>query len=84
MAHLPSVVSISTARSAIPELVNSRRAAEILGKSVATLKRWRYEGVGPNWVAMEGSIMYDVAVLLDYIKRNTKVASVRAAWEEAC
>lgn len=67
----------------LPQLVNTRKAAEILGRSPATLKRWRYEGVGPNWIEIEGRVSYDVAVLLDYIRTNTRVASVRAAMEEA-
>jgi hypothetical protein len=67
---------------AIPQLVDTRRAAEILGRSAATLKRWRYEGVGPNWIEIEGRVSYDVAVLLEYIQKNTRVASVRAVMEE--
>ncbi len=66
-----------------PRLVNTRRAAEILGRSPATLKRWRYEGIGPDYVEMEGRVSYDVAVLLEYIRQNTRVPSVRAAMEEA-
>ena len=70
-------------QASIPKLVNTQQAAEILGRSPATLKRWRYEGVGPNWIEIEGRVSYDVAVLLEYIRRNTRVASVRAAMEEA-
>jgi hypothetical protein len=65
----------------IPELVNARRAAEILDRSPNTLKRWRYEGIGPDYVEIEGRISYDVAVLLEYIRQNTRVPSVRAAME---
>jgi len=67
----------------IPRLVNTRRAAEILGRSPATLKRWRYEGVGPRYVEIEGRVSYDVAVLIDYINENTRVPSVRAYMEES-
>jgi hypothetical protein len=67
----------------LPEFIATKRAAEILGRSPATLKRWRYEGIGPEYVEIEGRIRYDVRVLLDYIKRNTRVPSVRAAMEEA-
>jgi predicted site-specific integrase-resolvase len=66
----------------LPQLVNPKKAAEILGRSVNTLKRWRYEGVGPDWVELEGRVSYDVKVLLEYIEKNTRVASVRAALEE--
>jgi len=69
-------------KQAMPELVNTRKAAEILGRPAATLKRWRCEGIGPNWIVLEGRVSYDVNVLLEYIQKNTRVASVRAAMEE--
>lgn len=68
--------------STIRHLVNTRRAAEMLGRSPATLKRWRYEGVGPAYVEIEGRVSYDVAVLVEYINENTRVPSVRAAMED--
>lgn len=70
-------------QSVLPQLVDTRKAAEILGRSAATLKRWRYQGVGPNWIELEGRVSYDLKVLLEYIQRNTRVASVRVALEEA-
>ena len=75
--------SVAIKNPAMPQLVNTRRAAEILGRSTATLKRWRAEGVGPNWIELQGRVSYDVSVLLEYIQKNTRVASVRAAMEEA-
>jgi predicted site-specific integrase-resolvase len=57
----------------IPRLVNTRKAAEILGRSSATLKRWRYEGVGPSWIELRGRVSYDVSVLLEYIRKNTRI-----------
>ena len=66
----------------IPELVATDRAAEILGRSPATLKRWRCEGIGPEYVEIEGRVRYDLNVLLDFIRKNTRVPSVRAAMEE--
>ena len=72
-----------TRERTMPLLVNTHEAAEILGRSAATLKRWRAEGVGPNWIALHGRVSYDVSVLLEYIQENTRVASVRARMEEA-
>jgi len=72
---------ISGKQPSLPTLVNSQRAAEILGRSPATLKRWRYEGVGPEWIDMEGRISYDVAILLEFIRKNTRTPSVAAARE---
>ena len=74
---------VAMKKTAMPQLVNTRKAAEILGRSTATLKRWRAEGVGPNWIELQGRVSYDVNVLLEYIQTNTRVASVRAAMEEA-
>ncbi len=67
----------------VPRLINTRDAAEILGRSPATLKRWRYEGVGPAYVEIEGRVSYDVAVLIEFINENTRVPSVRAYMEES-
>jgi hypothetical protein len=67
----------------IPELVDTRRAAEILGRAANTLKRWRAEGVGPDYIEIEGRVRYDVAVLLDFIRKNTRTPSVRAMLEDA-
>ena len=66
-----------------PDFIATKRAAEILGRSPATLKRWRYEGVGPAYVEMERRVRYDVAVLIEYINENTRVPSVRAYMEES-
>ena len=74
---------ITTRERTIPQLVNTHEAAEILGRSAATLKRWRAEGVGPNWIELNGRVSYDVSVLLRYIQENTRVASVRARMEKA-
>lgn len=52
-------------KPAMPQLVNTRKAAEILGRSAVTLKRWRAEGVGPNWIELQGRVSYDVSVLLE-------------------
>ena len=75
-------ISTSTRQLLIPQLVDTHRAAEILGRSAATLKRWRCEGTGPSWVEIEGRVSYDVAVLLDYIRKNTRMPSVRAMQED--
>jgi hypothetical protein len=64
-----------------PELVDAKEAAQLLHRPESTLKRWRYEGVGPDWILVEGRVMYDKAVLREYLRQNTRVASVRAAGE---
>jgi hypothetical protein len=64
-------------------LVGTREAAAVLGRSPNTIKRWRYEGVGPDYVEIAGRVRYDVAVLEEYIRQNTRTPSVRAALETA-
>lgn len=64
-----------------PQLIGTTEAAGLLRRPPTTLKRWRYEGVGPDWIVIEGKVMYDVVVLLEYIRKNTRVGSVRAAGE---
>ena len=76
-------MSHPTKQLSIPELVDTRKAAEILGRSAATLKRWRCEGTGPSYIEIEGRVRYDVAVLVDYIRKNTRTPSVRAMLEDA-
>lgn len=78
-----SEVPVNSDPQRLPRLVNTRKAAEILGRSPNTLKRWRYEGIGPAYVEMEGRVSYDVAVLIEYINENTRVPSVRAYMEES-
>lgn len=80
---MSKLISVTKPENVVPQLVDTRKAAEILGRSVATLKRWRHEGIGPNWIEMEGRVSYDVGVLLEFIRKSTRVASVRAAMEEA-
>ncbi len=65
----------------IPELVDTRRAAEILSRSPDTLKQWRYQGIGPAYTK-NGGVRYDVRVLIEFIEKHTRVPSVRAAMEE--
>jgi hypothetical protein len=63
------------------ELVDSKAAAVILGRAANTLKRWRYEGIGPEFVAINDRPRYDLAVLHEFIVANTRMPSVRAAME---
>lgn len=56
-------------------------AAEIVGRSPDTLKRWRYEGVGPEYIVFRGRVRYDIRVLTRFNEENTRMPSVRAAME---
>jgi hypothetical protein len=78
---MPRSLNAATKEESIPELVDTRKAAEILGRSKNTLKRWRYEGVGPDYVVIRKRVLYDIGVLLEFIRKNTRVPSVRVAME---
>ena len=61
--------------------VTTEVAARMIGRSPATLKRWRYEGVGPEYIVYRGRVRYDVGVLARFNDENTRMPSVRAAME---
>ena len=81
-SNMSNSMTPSAKQLSLPQLVDTRKASEIFGRSAATLKRWRCEGVGPSWIAIEGRVSYDVAVLLEYIRKNTRMPSVRAMQED--
>ena len=41
--------------------VRERHLAKRWGLSVKTLQRWRYNGVGPDYLKMNGSVLYPLA-----------------------
>jgi predicted DNA-binding transcriptional regulator AlpA len=63
-------------------LISTKEAAKMLGTTEGTLKSWRARGAGPSWVKLGAAVRYDVEELLDFIKRNTRVPSVRALVED--
>jgi hypothetical protein len=63
------------------QLVNTKHAAGMLGLPEGTLKGWRSREIGPKWVKMGRDVRYDVAELLDFVRRSTHVPSVRASEE---
>lgn len=63
-------------------LISSKQAAEMLGTTAGTLKSWRCRGLGPTWVKLGTAVRYDVEELLDFVKNNTHVPSVRALVED--
>lgn len=64
-------------KQSFPDLVDTKAAARLLVRPPETLKRWRYEGVGPDWIEMEGKVMYEIAALLAYVEQNRRAGSAR-------
>jgi hypothetical protein len=56
----------------LPQLLTAREASYFLRRSVGTLKRWRQNGTGPEFIAIEGRISYRLSVLLEFLDRHTQ------------
>ena len=52
------------------QVVDERKAAEILGRAIQTLRNDRHLRKGPAYIKMGRSIRYQVSDLLDYIEKN--------------
>lgn len=48
--------------------LTTREAADYLRVSVSTMKRWRREGVGPDYLRIEGRISYEQTAIDEYIE----------------
>jgi predicted DNA-binding transcriptional regulator AlpA len=54
-------------------VINAEAAAKYLSLSESTLKRWRVEGKGPAWIALdERRVGYDKRDLDDWLKARTR------------
>jgi hypothetical protein len=64
------------------ELVSQQEAAAFLHKSLRVLRFWRTAGIGPAFVKLGRTILYNRQDLIAYVRSNTVQPSVRAAFEE--
>lgn len=53
-------------------LLNEQQAAQFLGLSVKTLRRWRWAGRPPRYVKLGASVRYDPADLVAYIEAGRR------------
>jgi predicted DNA-binding transcriptional regulator AlpA len=60
------------------QLVNERRAAEILGMQVKTLQEWRTSGKGCPFVKIGRAVRYSLADLDAFIAKNTVQSTTEA------
>jgi hypothetical protein len=66
------------------KLLTTGQAAAFLHKPAGTLRYWRAVGIGPTYVKLGKTVLYDESELVNFIKSNTVVPSVRTeAREEA-
>jgi hypothetical protein len=65
-------------------LLSTSEAATFLHKPAGTLRYWRAVGIGPCYVKLGKTVLYEESELVDFVKSNTVVPSVRTeAREEA-
>ena len=65
-------------------LLNTEQAAAFLHKPAGTLRYWRAAGLGPAYVKLGKTVLYEETELVNFVKSNTVVPSVRTeAREEA-
>ncbi len=53
------------------EYLTTQQAADILKRSVPTLKRWRRDNVGPPCFKNENTVLYSKARLIEWIEDHT-------------
>jgi hypothetical protein len=58
-------------------LLTTEQAAEFLHKPAGTLRYWRATGTGPSYVKLGKTVLYEEAELVNFVKSNTVVPSVR-------
>ena len=64
------------------ELLTQEGAAAFLHKSPRVLRLWRTAGIGPAYVKLGKTVLYNRDDLITYVRSNTVQPSVRAAFEE--
>jgi hypothetical protein len=65
-----------------PVLLTQEQTSALLHKSLRVLRFWRTAGIGPAYVKLGKTILYDRQDLIAYVRSNTVQPSVRAAFEE--
>ncbi|AFL89423.1 hypothetical protein Terro_3203 [Terriglobus roseus DSM 18391] len=61
------------------QLVTETEAARLLATPPGTLRYWRHQGKGPNFVRLGGRVKYDLVEVIDYVDRHRHGFSARAA-----
>jgi transcriptional regulator with XRE-family HTH domain len=56
-------------------VLREREAAEMLGVSVSSLRRWRLEKRGPTYVKLERCVGYLIVDLQEFLSKNTVCSS---------
>jgi len=61
----------------LPERSTPEEAGEFLRKSQNTLKNWRNLRIGPNYIKIGNSVLYEKQDLIDYVRAGKVIVSPR-------
>ncbi len=77
MANSTPARAADTLSGAVPQtgLLNEHEAAQALGLSVKTLRRWRWAGRPPAFVKIGRAVRYDPAVIEGLIAAGRRVST---------
>jgi hypothetical protein len=64
------------------DLLTQEQTAAFLHKSLRVLRFWRTAGIGPAYIKLGKTVLYDRHDLITYVRSNTVRPFVQAAFEE--
>lgn len=64
------------------DLLTQEQTAAFLHKSLRVLRFWRTAGIGPAYIKLGKTVLYDRHDLITYVRSNTVRPSLQAAFEE--
>ena len=71
-------MSIPTNLNETCHLLTETETANVLSLKVATLRRWRWEGKGPQYLKIGNAVRYDPAVIERYIEESRRSSTSQA------
>ncbi len=79
---VPPVTKIAIAPIPTDRMLNTRRAAKILGETHEVLKKWRQRDQGPEYARFpNGDIRYRLSTLLQFLEDHTVRPECPVAWQ---
>jgi predicted site-specific integrase-resolvase len=60
---------------ATPRLLKEKDVAEILNVEVATLRRWRWAGLGPAYLKLQGVVRYHPEIVAKFVAEGRRTST---------